>query len=238
MIKKKACGREENSGNGRTAGCENHGNGKTAGCENYGNETTEGCENSGNEMTEACGNSGEQGCGNGLEKEEQEKEDEEKERRKRKRRTANAILTIIIIILILLCFRSCRARDEPLPDDTERVYEEDCRPQREDVAAGADGRRLNIAVAQEYRISDEKPYFYIGFPEDNAYDVVFTMLGAGGEELYRTDYVAPGTSVAVDGTAFLEKGERKVDCLVSVYDRDSGALVSDCTTVVLNVSYR
>ncbi len=93
-------------------------------------------------------------------------------------------------------------------------------------------------MAQNYRISDDKPYFYIGFPEENAYDVVFTMLGADGEELYRTDYVAPGTSVAVDGTAFLAKGERKVDCLVSIYDRDSGALVSDCTTVVLNVSYK
>lgn len=178
-------------------------------------------------------NSGEKGRGNGR-----EKEDEEKERRKWRRRIVNTILMVIIIILILLCFRSCRARDEPLPDDTERIYEEDCRPGREDEVPGADGGRLNIAVAQNYRISDDKPYFYIGFPEENAYDVVFTMLGADGEELYRTDYVAPGTSVAVDGTAFLAKGEWKVDCLVSIYDRDSGALVSDCTTVVLNVSYK
>lgn len=190
-------------------------------------------ENCGDEKAAGCENSEEEKRGK-----ERKKEDEEKERRKRRRRIANAILTVIIIILILLCFRSCRARDEPLPDDTERTYEKDCRPGREDEVPGADGRRLNIAVAQDYHISDDKPYFYIGFPEENAYDVVFTMLGADGEELYRTDYVAPGTSVAVDGTAFLEKGERKVDCLVSVYDRDSGALVSDCTTVVLNVSYK
>jgi len=186
-----------------------------------------------NEAVEDSGNSGEE-----ERRKEREKEDEEKERRKRRRRIVNTILIVLIIILILLCFRSCRARDEPLPDDTKRLYEEDCRPGREDEALGAAEGRLNIAVAQNYRISDDKPYFYIGFPDENAYDVVFTMLGADGEELYRTDYVAPGTSVAVDGTAFLAKGERKVDCLVSIYDRDSGALVSDCTTVVLNVSYK
>lgn len=186
-----------------------------------------------NEAVEDSGNSGEE-----ERRKEREKEDEEKERRKRRRRIVNTILIVLIIILILLCFRSCRARDEPLPDDTKRLYEEDCRPGREDEALGAAEGRLNIAVAQNYRISDDKPYFYIGFPEENAYDVVFTMLGADGEEVYRTDYVAPGTSVAVDGTAFLAKGERKVDCLVSIYDRDSGALVSDCTTMVLNVSYK
>lgn len=210
------CGVEENCGDETAAVCEN--------------STEEKCEN---EITESRENSEEE-----KREKERKKEDEEKERRKWRRRIVNTILTVIIIILILLCFRSCRARDEPLPDDTERTYEEDCRPGREDEAFGADGKRLNIAVAQNYRISDDKPYFYIGFPEENAYDVVFTMLGADGEELYRTDYVAPGTSVAVDGTAFLAKGEQKVDCLVSIYDRNSGALVSDCTTVVLNVSYK
>lgn len=208
------------------------------GAEICGDEMTEGCENSGEEN---CGDEMAEGCENSREEKrenERKKEDGEKERRKRRRRIVKAILMVIIIILILLCFRSCRARDEPLPDDTERVYEEDCRPKREDEVLNADGGRLNIAVAQDYRISDDKPYFYIGFPEENAYDVVFTMLGTDGEELYRTDYVAPGTSVAVDGTAFLAKGEQKVDCLVSIYDRDSGALVSDCTTVVLNVSYK
>lgn len=218
---------DEKEGLRQCSGEENCGDDMTAGDENNGEKER------GNEITEGCENSGEEERGN-----EREKEDEEKERRKWRRRIVNTILIVIIIILILLCFRSCRARDEPLPDDTKWVYEEDCRPGREDEVPGADGRRLNIAVAQNYRISDEKPYFYIGFPEENAYDVVFAMLGADGEELYRTDYVAPGTSVAVDGTAFLEKGEQKVDCLVSIYDRDSGALVSDCTTVVLNVSYK
>lgn len=202
--------------------------------------------NSKDEIAAGCENSREENCKdkmtedreNSREEEERKKAEEEKERRKRRRRIVNTILIVIIILLILLCFRSCRARDKPLPDDWKRTYEEDCRPGRDDEVPGADEGRLNIAVAQNYRISDDKPYFYIGFPEENVYDVVFTMLGADGEELYRTDYVAPGTSVAVDGTAFLAKGERKVDCLVSIYDRDSGVLVSDCTTVVLNVSYK
>lgn len=219
-------------------GDEKEGLRQCSGEEACGNEMAAGCENSGekepgNGITEGCGNSKEDEC-----RDEQKKEDGEKGRRKRRRRIASTILIVITIILILLCFRSCRAGDEPLSDEIERVYEKDCRPEREDGAHGADGRRLNIAVAQNYRISDDKPYFYIGFPEENAYDVVFAMLGADGEELYRTDYVAPGTRVAVDGTAFLAKGEQKVDCLVSIYDRDSGALVSDCTTVVLNVSYQ
>lgn len=208
------------------------------GLRNCGEEVAADCENNGEEKQ---GSEAAEGSENNAEDEyenERKKEDEEKERRKRRRRIVNTILIVIIIILILLCFRSCRARDEPLPDDTKRIYEEDCRPEREDEVSDAEGGRLNIAVAQKYSISDDKPYFYIGFPEENVYDVVFTMLGTDGEELYRTDYVAPGTSVAVDGTAFLVKGERKVDCLVSIYDRDSGALVSDCTTMVLNISYK
>ena len=165
--------------------------------ENRGEEMAAGRENGreekhGNEAMEDSDNSGEEKRGK-----EREKEDEEKERRKRRRRIVNTILIVLIIILILLCFRSCRARDEPLPDGTKRMYEEDCRPGREDEASGAAGGRLNIAVAQNYRISDDRPYFYIGFPEENAYDVVFTMLGADGEELYQTDYVAPGDRKSV-----------------------------------------
>lgn len=148
------------------------------------------------------------------------------------------ILLIIILILILLCLRSCRARDEPVPEDVERVYEEDHSRESGSFVPAAEGGRLNLAVSECYRITDERPYFYIGFPKENVYDVVFTLKDADGNELYRTDYVSAGTNVAIDGTAFLPKGEQEVDCLVSIYDRDSGALVSDCTTVVLNVSYQ
>lgn len=159
-------------------------------------------------------------------------------RDREKRDIVRFILLVIILILILLCFRSCRARDKPAPGDVERVYEEDHGRGGGSLTPAAEGGRLNLAVSECYRITDERPYFYIGFPKENAYDVVFTLKDADGNELYRTDYVSAGTNVAIDGTAFLPKGEQKVDCLVSIYDRDSGALVSDCTTVVLNVSYQ
>ncbi len=167
------------------------------------------------------GNSGERGCGE-----------------RKKKHIVRDILLVIILILLLLCLRSCRARDEPVPEDVERVYEEDHGRGEGSFAPAAEGGRLNLAVSECYRITDEQPYFYIGFPEENVYDVRFTLKDAAGNELYRTDYVSAGTNVAIDGTDFLPKGEQKVDCLVSVYDRDSGALVSDCTTVVLNVSYQ
>lgn len=159
------------------------------------------------------------------------------EKKSRKKKAAAILLLIFILILIILCFRSCRARDEPLPDDAERVYEEDHgRDADASVPAGGE-KRLNLAVAGRYRITDEKPCFYIGFPAENAYDVVFALKDGAGNELYKTNYVSAGTNVAIDGTAFLHKGEQKIDCLVSVYDHDTGALVSDCTTVVLNINY-
>ena len=119
----------------------------------------------------------------------------------------------------------------------KHIYEEDCRPDTEDIVPTDENKRLCLAICDSYQISEEHPVFYIGFPEENIYDVVFTLKDAAGKELYRTNYVAPGTNTAIDGTAFLEKGSQQVECLVSVYDHDSGVLISDCTTVVLNINY-
>ena len=141
---------------------------------------------------------------------------------------------IVILIGILYCFG--RARDEPAPAP-KIIYEEDCRPDIEEIVPTDANKRLCLAICDSYQISEEHPVFYIGFPEENIYDVVFTLKDAVGKELYRTNYVAPGTNTAIDGTAFLEKGSQQVECLVSVYDHDSGVLISDCTTVVLNIDY-
>lgn len=156
-------------------------------------------------------------------------------RDRKKRNIVCFILLAVILLLILLCFRSCRA-GEPVPD-AERVYEEDHRGSGSVIPAAENGR-LNLAVSECYHITDEEPCFYIGFPVENVYDVVFTLKNADGNELYRTDYVSAGTNVSIDGTAFLHKGEQKVDCLVSIYDHNSGSLVSSCTTIVLNISYQ
>ena len=160
-----------------------------------------------------------------------------KKKEQRKKTAIRFLITLIIFVIICLSFRSCRARDEPEPD---RIYEEDCikKPaEKTPVSAENAGKRLNLAVTGEYHISDQEPLFYIGYPKDNVYDVVFTLNDMDGNKLYRTNYVAPGTTVAIDGTAFLEKGEQKINCVVGIYTKDSGKLLSNCTTVVLNISY-
>lgn len=165
--------------------------------------------------------------------------DENDEAGRRKKPTILFIILIVIIVLICLFLRSCRARDEPLPkphQDTERVYEDDVEKETV-IKPTKENKRLNLAISEHYRISDEKPVFYIGFPEENIFDVVLTLKDGDGKELYKTNYIAPGTNVAIDGTAFLSKGEQKVDCLVSIYDHENGYLISECTTVVLNMIY-
>lgn len=139
-----------------------------------------------------------------------------------------------IVILIGILYFFGRARDEPA---LEIIYEEDCRPDTENIVPTDTNKRLCLAICDSYQISEEHPVFYIGYPEENIYDVVFTLKDAAGNELYQTNYIAPGTNTAIDGTAFLEKGVHQVECLVSVYDHDSGVLISDCTTVVLNIDY-
>lgn len=155
---------------------------------------------------------------------------------RRKRRFIKVLVIIILLILLCLCFRSCRARDEPLTTQN-RIYEEDCTPEYEDVIPSEENKRLSLAISGSYRITDENPVFYIGFPEENIFDVVLAIRDTEGQELYQSNYIAPGTNVAIDGTAFLEKGNQQVECLVSIYNHASGILISDCTTVVLNIKY-
>ena len=155
-----------------------------------------------------------------------------------RRKCLLSAVLIGIVVIICLLLRSCRARDEPLfIRAPERVYEENVSSEKR-VTPSADNKRLNLAISDSYSISDKHPFFYIGFPEENIYDIILTIKGEDGRELYKTNYVAPGTNVAIDGTAFLERGEHKLNCLVSVYNHESGIPVSDCTTVVLNVNYK
>ena len=171
---------------------------------------------------------------------EEENQEQEKEQLKKQKKKKHHLFSIylLLVLLILLCLflRSCQIWDNPIPEP-DRVYEEDVTPNRGTVLYSGENRRVNLAIAGSYRITDEHPIFYIGFPKENVFDVVFTLKDLNGTELYKTNYVAPGTSVAIDGTEFLEKGEQQIECLVSVYLQDSGGLLSDCTTVVLNINY-
>uniref|UniRef100_UPI0040573797 hypothetical protein n=1 Tax=Agathobacter sp. TaxID=2021311 RepID=UPI0040573797 len=173
------------------------------------------------------------------EKSEKKKKEQKEDKDKKKRKRDVILLIIVFILIILLCLflRSCGAGGEEPVAETERVYEENCTSSYDNPIPSKENKRLNIALSESYHITDEYPVFYIGFPEENIFDVVFTIKDMEGSELYRTQYVAPGTNVGIDGTKFLEKGEQQVECLVSVYCHDLGTLISDCTTVVLNINY-
>lgn len=170
--------------------------------------------------------------------EEKDKRNENRRNRgKGRKKTVLLVLAVALLLLMSILFlRSCRARDEPLPD-TQRIYEESRRPVRDCPVPTEENKRLNLALSDSYHISEEHPLFYIGFPEKNIFDVVFMIKDSKGNVLYETDYVKPGTNVAIDGTVFLEKGDWQVDCLVSVFNHETGVLISDCTTIVLNICY-
>jgi len=170
--------------------------------------------------------------------ESQEMDFDEKDKNKKKRKKGIVFLIIIFILIILLClFLRSYGIEEETVAETERVYEENCTSSYGKPIPTKENKRLNIALSESYHITDEYPVFYIGFPEENIFDVVFTLKDMKGNEIYRTQYIAPGTNVGIDGTKFLEKGEQQVECLVSVYCHDLGTLISDCTTIVLNIDY-
>lgn len=123
------------------------------------------------------------------------------------------LLTVIIIILVLicLCLRSCqRARDEPVTQPTpDRTYETDWQnPVNDELIPTQENQRLNLIISDCYQISDEEPCFYIRFPEENIFDVAFTLKDTAGNELYQTDHVAPGANVSIDITGTIPKGSR------------------------------
>lgn len=153
---------------------------------------------------------------------------------KEKRTVWRWLMLGALLLTICLCVRACRARDEP-SQTLEWIYEEDQTPVYEPPSS--ENRRVNLALSKCYHISEETPLFYIGFPEENIFAVVFTFRDSVGRLLYQTDVLAPGVHAAINGTEFLQKGTHTLDCLVSVYDADSGALVSDCTTITLQIDY-
>lgn len=161
----------------------------------------------------------------------------EKEERREKNRIFGYFILLVLLLFLCILFHSCRARDEPEPF-LDRVYEEDKHHSTLDLVPTGENKRLNLAISDQYVVTDEEPVFYIGYPEENQYDVVFSLLDKTGSTMYQTKFVAPGTNVAIDGSSFLTKGEQTIDCLVSIYDHDNGALVSDCVTVVLNLNYQ
>ena len=131
-----------------------------------------------------------------MKKEKMQRYDQLEDAGRKKRRFWKVLVTIILRILLSLCFRSCQARDEPLPTP-DRIYEEDYTPSYEDVIPSEGNKRLSLAISYSYRITDENPVFYIGFPEENIFDVVLTIRDTQGQERYKTNYIALRINVLI-----------------------------------------
>lgn len=161
--------------------------------------------------------------------------DDSKEKSKKKRKCIKrAVLTLVIavllfIIFILLSREETKVYIREYEEHVERLWED--RETKENP-------RINIAISQRYEISDENPLFYIGYPEDNAFDIVLTFYDELNNVLYETKYIQPGTNVAIDGTSFVSKDIEEYRCHISAYDTESGKLVSSSVNVIMKIHYK
>lgn len=157
----------------------------------------------------------------------------DKQKKEQKKKKKRWLLWILLILIILLLFWRCSREETP---DFIREYEEHIERQYDKMEAG-DNARLNMAVNQLYEISDKEPFFYIGYPENNGYEIVLTFFSDRGEQLYQTKYIAPGTNVKIPGGDFAEKGLWEYSCNIAAYDQETGMLVSDSIQVIMKIQY-
>ena len=157
----------------------------------------------------------------------------DKQKKEQKKKKKSWLLWILLILLILLLFWRCSREETP---DFIREYEEHIERQYDNMEAG-DNARLNMAVSQLYEINDKEPFFYIGYPENNGYDIVLSFFSDSGEVLYQTKYIAPGTNVKIPGGNFAEKGLREYSCNIAAYDQETGELISDSVQVIMKIQY-
>lgn len=156
---------------------------------------------------------------------------DEKEQQKKKRKYW--LLLLLLLLLLGIAFLWFR---EDTPSVFIRAYEEHVERQYGNAELG-ENARLNIAVSQKYEISEKIPYFYIGYPENNEYDIILTFGTEDGTKLYQTNYIAPGTNVKIPGIDFVEKGTKEYYCNIAVYELDTGKLVSDTINVIMKIQY-
>ena len=124
------------------------------------------------------------------------------EKKKKQKKWLKRMLFVLLIVLLLLFSFFLLQREETkvyireYEEYVERLWE---------TKENVENPRINVAVSQRYEISDENPLFYIGYPEDNVFDIVLIFYDKADTVLYETKYIQPGTNVAVDGTAFVSK---------------------------------
>ena len=163
-----------------------------------------------------------------------EEENGNEKKQKQKKWLKRMLFVLLILLLLLFSFFLLRREETKVyireyEEHVERLWET-----KEDV----ENPRINIAVSQRYEINDENPLFYIGYPEDNVFDIVLTFYDKADNILYETKYIQPGTNVAIDGTTFVLKDTEEYRCNISAYDRDTGKLMSSSVNVIMKIRYQ
>ena len=160
----------------------------------------------------------------------QTKEEVEKQKKKKREKYICVLLLLLFLFLLFLLFFQ---RDSLLVFLCE--YEKNV--QREYTESSSGNLKLNLAISQNYEISDDYLMFYIGYLEENVYDIVLTFCKLDDEILYQPKYISAGTDITINGTKFCEKRISEYVCQVSAYDVQTGKLVSDCINVIMKVNY-
>ena len=161
-----------------------------------------------------------------------EDDSSQNKKKKHKRLKIVFLLLIIVVLLLLIFFLLSREETEVYIREYEKHVEQLWEKQET-----KENPRINIAVSQRYEISDESPLFYIGYPEDNQFDIVLTFYDEVDNVLYETKYIQPGTNVAIDGTNFVSKDIEEYRCNISAFDRKTGKLVSNSVNVIMKIHY-
>ncbi len=159
-------------------------------------------------------------------------EDDNQKKKKRKHLRMVLLALIIIILLLFILFLLSREETEVYIREYEKHVEQIWEEQE-----AKENPRINIAISQRYKISDESPLFYVGYPKDNQFDIVLTFYDEQNNVLYETKYIQPDTNVAINGTEFVSKDIEEYRCNISAFDRTTGKLVSSSVNVIMKIHY-
>lgn len=161
-----------------------------------------------------------------------EENDKKKKEKKSRQRKRIIVVLVVVVLLLFIVFLLQRKETEVYIREYEKHVEKIWETQEE-----KENPRINIAISQRYEISDESPLFYIGYPQDNQFDIVLTFYDELDNVLYETKYIQPDTTVAIDGTKFVSKDIEEYRCNISAFDSTTGKLVSSSVNVIMKIHY-
>lgn len=156
----------------------------------------------------------------------------EEEEKHRKCTWTFRIAIAVAVILFILCFGLMLSDGTK----TKRKYEPD--EHLDTTQTVTTDQRVNLSFQDEYVISEDSPKFQIGYPDQNEYDITLTFADVTEDELYQTEFIAPGTNIVIDGTKFCKKGTNPMTMRVAVYDHESGELINGNISIKMKINYK